>query len=276
MEKNYVLVPEDEYERMFGDPEEAQQPKKSKQQTSLPNPFQNPDVKEAKQTRQALYDVVTDKSVPADRVDLFMKAALNAYQEAFRRATGKRKSGGGWYASDPVKPPQTKKKKPTEPINSSNLVKQRTDSPEKVAQTPVRPKSKKKDIRQVYTPPAMRQKHTGGNKPQKTYEGADDVARALGGHWNKADARRASTLLNKMQKADLMVGDNFKVVQDEGFKATPVEMRNIIRDLLTSDPSRRSTAADKVDGFRQMLTRRGVDWNIDPNAKRTGARKKNK
>ena len=31
-------------------------------------------------------------------------------------------------------------------------------------------------------------------------------------------------LLNKLQKSDLMVGDNFKVVKDEDFKASPVEI----------------------------------------------------
>ena len=255
MVKTYVLVSENEYKSKAGGGMSLKRP--------LDNPFQNPEVKRAKRAREELYELTTDKSIPVDVAEDLITRALDKYRKTFANAvTGGRKQKSSLGGVDVF---GFKRKKETRtPKREAGDV--RGDDPEpEEEETPIIP-----TVVQRQNSPKRRDR-----APLKgPFKNNEDVKGLLGGHWSMSDAAKASQLLNKMFEADLLTQNNFRTANEPEFAASPAALKNIVRDVITSDPDRRRSSADRIEQFSSFLRKKGVDYTIAPSETRVGGRPK--
>lgn len=287
--KKYVLVDEREYEsdRLKGKFEASKR--------SLPNPFQNPDVRAAKRARNDLYDVATDRSVPADEAERMIERALDRYRQMFKTATGGKKIRG--FADKVVrdrgevgKAHDASLKRPTSPGKDSstddsadgNMLEQLTPPPRAFMGGDVKFGNRFSDDDIADSDDDEEKWQLVGSKrklptttPSGPFKNSADVAGVLGGFYTAEDGARASELLNKMYDANLVTPKSIRKSSAKNFNAGSSEMRKIIIDIVLSDPSRRLTRPDRVAQFEKYLREAGVDYKVESPQKRVGTRKKN-
>ena len=92
MVKTYVLVDEETYERKF-DPQRTRASAEGERKAAvapLPNPFQNPDARRAKQVQREMYKVGQDKSLDVDTSVRLFRRLMDEYESRISRVNGKR------------------------------------------------------------------------------------------------------------------------------------------------------------------------------------------
>ena len=90
MVKTYVLVDEETYERKF-DPQRTRASAEGERKAAvatLPNPFQNPDARRAKQVQREMYKVGQDKSLDVDTSVRLFRRLMDEYESRISRQCG--------------------------------------------------------------------------------------------------------------------------------------------------------------------------------------------
>ena len=84
------------------------------------------------------------------------------------------------------------------------------------------------------------------------------------------DVDRASPLLNQMYKVRMINEDgSFKEIRGKAYKLRDRDVREVIKDVLLSSPTRRSTNPTRTNWMTNYLTKRGVvDQELRPTRQR--------
>lgn len=248
--REYVLVPASEYKR------------KMTGKTTAINPFQNPDIRQAKKERSDMEIMNDDKSIPAEKANMMMNQILKRYRGNVARVTGKRSR-----ATE-----RTRREKTTGSSDVTGAQLNELMNALKAAKRPVGRVAATSGPSKIPRLVENRPRNVKASEPSPTE--IDRAKTFMGGHLTSTDAKRVARLLKTMSQEGVISGKwNGKMSVAEDFDLTPGQMKDVIRDSYMSSPDRRSQP-ELVDRFRKKLIKRNIEPEIPASLIRESTRRK--
>ena len=259
MVKTYVLVDEKTYKRKF-DPQRTRASAEGERKAAvatLPNPFQNPDARRAKQVQREMYKVGQDKSLDVDTSVRLFRRLMDEYESRISRVSGKKKRSA------------TKKSTPRPPETST------TNAAKEEAASSTKGGVKRRRL--------MEGDEKGGELELEAVRGRQPlpalakkkVPLILGGRLSKKDVEKSYPVLNEMFKAGLIKdGDSIGAIKDGSFKMSAEKARSSIRDMLLNSPDRRSTPLGDANALVNFFKKKGIQATLTRSTPRKSGRPK--
>jgi len=275
--KRYVLVEEDVFDRRFNGERNAEGVKKH-------NPFTNPDVADAKKTRQEILRTGSADSASVHDASLMLQRLVQRYADSFAKATNKGKGRKAKRAreaagADAVGPVGNSFK-----ITNASQRMPHARSDDNVYATPSIPRSTEALSSSSSSPedeqPLSRLKATMTKKkrlhhpfvsisPEPSLAGErksisrERAVNALGGGYlTRTDVEKGKALLVQMRKSGLTTKElNIKPIEE--LDMSGVQVRKAIRDMLVTAPHQRKTDDQTVKKLVDYLKSKNVRIKID-------------
>ena len=267
--KRYVLVDADVHERMGA----VAQTKRTV--SSLPNPFQNPDVEEAKRLRRDMHEVAGDPTLDVEAANAELRSLMNKYLNRYGNVRGKK-------ARIPVSSPEDDG---WNGVRGSARNRKAVQTPRRATSSNSRtlfPRSPKREI-----PHPTDEDWTDSSEPlvkvkgDREEEERDNDNTSITPFVTRVGAIRALDrsmvpqvfeqkmtagqvdsaypLLNEMYKLGMLNEDGmFQEIRGEAYKMSDPEIRKAIKDLVLSSPTRRTTNPTRANWLVNHLRNRGV------------------
>lgn len=241
MAKEYVLVPREEYDRKYG-------------KNAPPNPFINPSVNRAKEKREKMMDVVSDKNIAPEDANMLIQNLLASYRRD---------------VSDVLKPSGEQIRKPAvAPTLQKSDAGEHTQKPE-AGSTRVFPVK----VRALARKPATDKAKLKFSTPSRA--DIEQTKNFMGGVLNAEDAFKAASLLKNMTRAGMIESDWGKgATLPSGRKIKATQLKKLVRDAYVNAPDKRGLPQGVLESFSQTLAAEGIVTDHAPRKIRKTSRPK--
>jgi len=283
--KKYVLVDEDLYERKFRTDTRVDRAKRY-------NPFTNPNITSAKDTRQEILDVTNNNENPNASLDinnasLLLQQLVQQYADNFAKATTKQRRSAkttqhdkasdvartdedaqrvvdraaaaiGAAAAQPVPAASGKRVRKRDP--GTPFVTPATGAASSVSATRRPTEPRRLFTAAVEALPEITIEADPYVRSDKRAIPDDEVTRAVGGgHLNAEHNQRARYLLSQIREKNLLT-EKFvsKGIKDGGLNMRGKDVKQAIRDLVVGNPAQRKTNNQTVRKLVNYLKGKGI------------------
>jgi len=288
--KKYVLVDEDLYERKFRTDTRSDRAKRY-------NPFTNPNITSAKDTRQEILDITNNNnnsdnndnaSLDINNASLLLQQLVQQYADNFAKATTKQRRSAKTTqpdkASDVARTDEDVQRavdraagaigaavtQPTPAAVPGKRVRKRDPgtpfvTPATGAASSVSATRRPTEPRRLFTAavealPEITIEADPYVRSDKKAIPDDEVTRAVGGgHLNAEHNQRARYLLSQIREKNLLT-EKFvsKGIKDGGLNMRGKEVKQAIRDLVVGSPAQRKTNNQTVRKLVNYLKGKGI------------------